>query len=73
MRERDKTPGGDPAQAILHPVDLFLPNGLAEPDLEAIHTKPSPPCGKKMTELVDKDDNVEKRYHDEEEEKVCHS
>ena len=72
LRQRHKAPCRNPTQAVLYSVDFFLPNGLTKPDLETIHAKPPPLCGKKMPELVDKDNDVEERHHDEDINKKSH-
>jgi hypothetical protein len=49
----------------LHPVDFLFPDGCAEPDLETVDAKAAPFRSKEVTELVDKNDDIENRQDDD--------
>jgi hypothetical protein len=65
LRQRDKSAGGDPAEAVLHAVDFLFPDRLAEPDLETVDSQATPFRGPEVAEFMDEDDDVEHHHNDE--------
>src|SRR5690606_23043665 len=65
LRQGNEAAGGNPAESVLDAVDGFFPDGLSEPDLEAVDLEPAPAPGEEMTELVNEDDDVENHQDDE--------
>ena len=63
LRQRDVAAGGNPAEGVFDVADFLLPDGLAEPDGEAVHLQTAPLGGEEMAQLVNTDEQVEQQHH----------
>ena len=55
----DKATRRNPTEPVLHPIDFLFPNRCAEPNLEALDAQAAPLGGEEVTQLVDKNNDVE--------------